>query len=87
MLQAKARGRAGFVIFDKAMHQQAMARLKIEGDLRQALDRKEFRLAYQPIVDLNEGRVTGFESLLRWQHPEYGLTRPDAFLVSRWSSD
>lgn len=80
MLQAKASGRAGFVIFDKAMHQQAMARLKIEGDLRQALDRKEFRLAYQPIVDLNDGRVTGFESLLRWQHPESGLTSPDAFL-------
>lgn len=80
MLQAKASGRAGFVIFDKAMHQQAIARLKIEGDLRQALDRKEFRLAYQPIVDLHEGRVTGFESLIRWQHPEYGLTRPDAFL-------
>ena len=80
MLQAKTSGRAGFVIFDKTMHQQAMARLKIEGDLRQALDRKEFRLAYQPIVDLNEGRVTGFESLLRWQHPESGLTSPDAFL-------
>jgi diguanylate cyclase (GGDEF)-like protein len=80
MLQAKASGRAGFVIFDKAMHQQAMARLKIEGDLRQALDRKEMRLAYQPIVDLHEGRVIGFEALLRWQHPEYGLTRPDAFL-------
>ena len=80
MLQAKASGRAGFVIFDKAMHQQAMARLKIEGDLRQALDRKEFRLAYQPLVDLHEGRVTGFESLLRWQHPESGLTSPDAFL-------
>lgn len=80
MLQAKASGRAGFVIFDKTMHQQAMARLKIEGDLRQALDRKEFRLVYQPIVDLNEGRVTGFESLLRWQHPESGLTSPDAFL-------
>jgi len=80
MLQAKASGRAGFVIFDKTMHQQAMARLKIEGDLRQALNRKEFRLAYQPIVDLNEGRVTGFESLLRWQHPESGLTSPDAFL-------
>ena len=80
MLQAKAAGRAGFVIFDKAMHQEAMARLKIEGDLRQALERKEFRLAYQPIVDLTEGRVAGFESLLRWQHPEHGLTRPDAFL-------
>jgi EAL domain-containing protein (putative c-di-GMP-specific phosphodiesterase class I) len=81
MLQAKSMGRAGFVIFDKAMHQQAMARLKIEGDLRQALDRQEFRLVYQPIVDLADGRVTGFESLIRWQHPEYGLTRPDAFLT------
>lgn len=80
MLQARAIGRAGFVIFDKAMHQQAMARLKIEGDLRQALDRKEFRLAYQPIIDLAEGRVTGFESLLRWQHPENGLMKPDGFL-------
>ena len=81
MLQAKAAGRAGFVIFDKAMHQQAIARLKIEGDLRQALDRQEFRLAYQPIVDLTEGRIAGFESLLRWQHPEHGLTTPDAFLT------
>jgi diguanylate cyclase (GGDEF)-like protein len=80
MLQAKAIGRAGFVIFDKAMHHQAMARLKTEGDLRQALDRNEFRLVYQPIVQLKEGHITGFESLLRWQHPEYGLTRPDAFL-------
>ena len=81
MLQAKAAGRAGFVIFDKAMHQQAMARLKIEGDLRQALDRHEFRLVYQPIVNLADGRVAGFESLLRWQHPEQGMTRPDAFLT------
>jgi diguanylate cyclase (GGDEF)-like protein len=80
MLQAKAAGRPGFVIFDKTMHQQAMARLKLEGDLRQALDRKEFRLVYQPIVDLMDGRITGFESLLRWQHPDYGLTGPDAFL-------
>jgi diguanylate cyclase (GGDEF)-like protein len=80
MLQAKASGRAAFVIFDKAMHQQAMARLKLEGELRQALERKEFKLVYQPIVDLTEGRVAGFESLLRWQHPEHGLTGPDAFL-------
>jgi EAL domain-containing protein (putative c-di-GMP-specific phosphodiesterase class I) len=62
------------------MHQQAMARLKMEGDLRQALERNEFTLVYQPIVELSQGRVAGFESLLRWQHPEYGLTRPDAFL-------
>ena len=80
MHQAKAIGRAGFVIFDKAMHQEAMARLKLEGDLRQALERREFRLAYQPIVALHEGRIAGFESLLRWQHPEHGLTRPNSFL-------
>jgi diguanylate cyclase (GGDEF)-like protein len=80
MFQAKAIGRSGFVIFDKAMHQQVMARLKLEGDLRKALKRGEFRLAYQPIVDLAKGGIAGFESLLRWQHPEYGLTRPDSFL-------
>ena len=81
MYQAKAIGRAGFVIFDTAMHEQAMARLKLESDLRQALERKELRLEYQPIVALKSGHVVGFESLLRWEHPEYGLTKPDGFLA------
>src|SRR5262249_57960366 len=58
MLQAKAIGRAGFVMFDKAMHQQAMARLKLEGDLRQAVGRKEFRPGYQPSAGLKEGRIS-----------------------------
>ena len=80
MHQAKASGRTGFVIFDPAMHEQAMTRLKLEVDLRQALERKEFRLEYQPIVALKSGHVAGFEALLRWEHPEYGLTRPDGFL-------
>ncbi|MGH7183932.1 MAG: putative bifunctional diguanylate cyclase/phosphodiesterase, partial [Nitrospiraceae bacterium] len=80
MHQAKAFGRTGFVIFDKVMHEEAMVRLKLEADLRQALERREFRLAYQPIVALKSGYVTGFEALLRWEHPEYGLTRPDLFL-------
>lgn len=80
MHQARAIGRAGFVIFDTAMHQQAMVRLKLESDLRQALERQEFRLEYQPIVALKSGHVAGFEALLRWQHPEFGLTRPDVFL-------
>ena len=80
MHQAKATGRTGFVIFDTAMHEQAMVRLKLEADLRQALERQEFRLEYQPIVDLKSGHVAGFEALLRWEHPEYGLTRPDVFL-------
>ncbi len=80
MHQAKAVGGAGFVIFDKAMHKQAMARLKLEADLRMAFERQEFRLAYQPIVALSSGRVAGFEALLRWQHPENGLTGPGGFL-------
>jgi diguanylate cyclase (GGDEF)-like protein len=80
MHQAKVSGRTGFVIFDTAMHEQAMARLKLEADLRLALERKEFRLEYQPIVSLKSGQVSGFEALLRWEHPEYGLTRPDGFL-------
>ncbi|HEY6085650.1 MAG TPA: EAL domain-containing protein [Nitrospira sp.] len=80
MHQAKAVGGGGFVIFDKAMHEQAMVRLKLEADLRQALDRNEFRLHYQPIVALSTGHVAGFESLLRWQHPERGLTSPGSFL-------
>ncbi|HSF67710.1 MAG TPA: GGDEF domain-containing response regulator [Nitrospiraceae bacterium] len=80
MHQARAIGRGGFVIFDTAMHEQAMVRLKLESDLRQAQERQEFRLEYQPIVALKSGQVAGFEALLRWAHPEYGLTRPDEFL-------
>ena len=80
MHRAKASGRTGFVMFDPAMHAQAMGRLKLEADLRQALERQEFRLAYQPIVALTSGQVAGFEALLRWEHPENGLIRPDGFL-------
>jgi diguanylate cyclase (GGDEF)-like protein len=80
MHQAKAIGRAGFMMFDPAMHEQAMIRLKLESELRQALERQEFQLEYQPIVALKSGHVAGFEALLRWERPEYGLTRPDAFL-------
>ncbi|OAI49311.1 hypothetical protein AYO43_03155 [Nitrospira sp. SCGC AG-212-E16] len=81
MHQARTIGRAGFVIFDTAMHEQAMVRLQLESELRQALEREEFRLEYQPIVALNSGQVAGFEALLRWEHPEQGLTRPDEFLA------
>ena len=80
MHRAKASGRSGFVMFDPAMHEQAMVRLMLEADLRQALERQEFRLEYQPIVALKAGHVAGFEALLRWEHPEYGLTRPEGFL-------
>jgi diguanylate cyclase (GGDEF)-like protein len=80
MHRAKASGRTGFVMFDPVMHEQAMARLKLEADLRVALERQEFRLEYQPIVAVKSGHVAGFEALLRWEHPDYGLTKPEGFL-------
>lgn len=81
MHRAKALGRSGFAMFDKAMHEQAMSRLKVEAALRLAFERKEFRLHYQPIIALETGWVAGFEALVRWQHPEQGLVMPDAFLT------
>lgn len=80
MYRAKAMGRGGTEIFDTAMHAQAVNRLQLEADLRRAVDQQEFRLYYQPIVSLSEGRTTGFEALVRWQHPERGLVAPVEFI-------
>src|SRR5581483_3324405 len=80
MYRAKASGKSAYVIFDDAMHAAARARLKIETDLRFALERGEFQVYYQPIVDLRGGAILGSEALLRWQHPERGLLLPDDFL-------
>lgn len=81
MHRAKATGRSGFAIFDPGMHEQAMTRLRLETDLRLAMDRNEFRLHYQPIMAMTTGQMTGCEALLRWQHPEQGLLSPHAFLA------
>jgi diguanylate cyclase (GGDEF)-like protein/PAS domain S-box-containing protein len=80
MYQAKSRGKAGYVVFDGAMHTSAMTRMKLEADLRQAAIRREFQLHYQPIVSLQTGRITGFEALLRWNSPERGMVPPDQFI-------
>src|SRR6266540_3456594 len=80
MYQAKARGRARYVLFDPAMHVSAVARLRLEHDLRYALEREEFVLYYQPQVELNSGQVIGVEALIRWQHPERGLILPAEFI-------
>ena len=76
MYRAKSRGTGQFEIFDRTMHADALARLQLETDLRRALERNEFRLHYQPVIDLTSGRVVGFEALLRWQHPVRGLVYP-----------
>ncbi len=80
MYRAKALGKAHYVIFDQAMHTSVVTRLRLETDLRRAIERNEFWLAYQPIVDLSTNRVAGFEALVRWQHPERGLVSPADFI-------
>jgi diguanylate cyclase (GGDEF)-like protein/PAS domain S-box-containing protein len=80
MYQAKASGRGGHVVFDPEMHQRAVARLRLESELRRAVERGELRLQYQPIVRLSDGLVAGVEALLRWEHPERGLLGPGDFL-------
>ncbi len=80
MYRAKALGRACHVVFDEAMHAQAVASLQLETDMRRAIDRNEFLLYYQPIISLSTGAVTGFEALLRWRHPARGILTPDQFL-------
>jgi predicted signal transduction protein with EAL and GGDEF domain len=79
--RVKARGGAGYEIFDRAMGGRLRDRLKIEDGLRRAIERDELRLHYQPIVDLDRDRaVVAVEALVRWQHPEQGLLAPGRFL-------
>ncbi|MEY9928490.1 diguanylate cyclase (GGDEF)-like protein/PAS domain S-box-containing protein [Catenulispora sp. GP43] len=82
MYQAKADGAVagGYRFFEPATHERAVHRMNLEQDLRQAVERGEFTLVYQPIVALEDGRVTGAEALIRWRHPERGLLAPGAFL-------
>ena len=80
MYRAKAKGKSAYVVFDDAMHAAARDRLKIETELRFALERSEFCVLYQPIVDMRSGMVEGCEALVRWQHPERGLLLPADFL-------
>ena len=81
MYRAKALGSARHEIFDKSMHDHAVALLKLETDLRRAVERGEFRVHYQPIVSLKTSRISGFEALLRWQHPARGLILPAEFIA------
>lgn len=80
MYRAKSLGRNRYQVFDQDMHHNAMELLRLEGDLHQALAERQFVLHYQPIHELQRGRLTGFEVLLRWNHPEFGLLPPGKFI-------
>ena len=80
MYRAKASGKARHAVFDREMHDSAVAVLALENDLRRAIEREELELFYQPIVSLANGRIDAFEALLRWNHPRRGLLHPDQFI-------
>jgi len=80
MYRAKENGKARYELFDQVMHARAVSRLQLESDLRQAIERKEFCVYYQPIVCLQTGRLAGFEALVRWNHPRRGIVSPADFI-------
>jgi diguanylate cyclase (GGDEF)-like protein/PAS domain S-box-containing protein len=80
MHSAKARGKARYEVFGTDMHGELMSRLKMETDLRRACERDELFVDYQPIVSLQNRTLIGFEALVRWRHPDFGLVPPKEFI-------
>jgi diguanylate cyclase (GGDEF)-like protein len=80
MYRAKEHGRSRFEVFDPAMHTAAMERLRMEMDLRRAIERDQLLLHYQPVFSLSTGGVVAVEALIRWQHPDRGLIPPLEFI-------
>ena len=80
MYQAKAEGKGRHAIFEPAMHRALVDRMAIETDLREGIERGELQLLYQPIVELQTGRLNAVEALVRWAHPRRGLLPPALFV-------
>lgn len=80
MYAAKRDGKSRYEVYAPEMHAAAVERLELEDDLRGAIARREFWVAYQPIVDLRTQRISGYEALARWQHPTRGTLGPDHFI-------
>ncbi|BCY10446.1 bifunctional diguanylate cyclase/phosphodiesterase [Actinoplanes sp. L3-i22] len=80
MYRAKTAGSGRVVLFEPQMHAEALARLTLNGDLQRALTLGEFRLQYQPLIDLGTGRTVGVEALVRWQNPDRGYVSPADFV-------
>jgi len=80
LYRAKAAGRARYALFDTEMHAQNLELLQLEAELRRAVEREEFVLYFQPVVNLKSGVISSFEALIRWQHPVRGLVFPHEFI-------
>ncbi|MEO6989672.1 MAG: EAL domain-containing protein [Aquihabitans sp.] len=80
MYRAKEQGRNRLVVFDSDMREAAVIRMEVEHDLHRAVERNELVMHYQPVIDLNTGRISGAEALVRWNHPTRGLMYPDEFI-------
>ncbi len=80
MYRAKAKGKAQYQVFDQSMHTRAMSKLQLETEMRQGLQNGEFCLYYQPIINLENDNLAGFEALVRWNHPKRGLVSPAEFI-------
>jgi diguanylate cyclase (GGDEF)-like protein len=80
MYRAKEKGKGRYEVFNRVMYARAIERLHLENDLRQALDRQELLVYYQPILSANTGKLKGFEALLRWKHPLRGFVSPAEFI-------
>jgi diguanylate cyclase (GGDEF)-like protein len=81
MYRAKEAGKARYQIFNSAMHTRAVTLLRLETDLRRAIENDELCLYYQPIVSVSNGQLYGFEALVRWHHPERGVVLPTDFIA------
>ncbi len=81
MYKAKTSGKARYALFDGALHTEVANRMRLEGELRRALAGGRLSVAYQPLFELATGRVTGFEALARWNHPELGAIGPATFIA------
>jgi len=80
MYRAKELGKARAELFDESMRRRAVERLELESGLRHAIENEQLQLVYQPVVDLEGGRIVGLEALLRWEHPVHGTIAPLRFI-------
>jgi diguanylate cyclase (GGDEF)-like protein/PAS domain S-box-containing protein len=81
MYAAKSQGKSTFQLFDPLMRERIVKRMAMEADLKQALEKQQLLICYQPILSLKTGELYGLEALVHWQHPEYGLLAASEFIL------